>query len=185
MSSIQLRFKRSFYIRHGIVGGMLGFFCLVIALSTRHAGLLVQLGVPALFMTPWLLLVLREYFLAAREMDEQGVTRQGGRRFLWNDLTKVQEVHLRLHGQTGPLNHVDLCFAGGKVRILYLVLENGWRAIGFAKAQEADRIRQLRRRLCALISRRMLSLETGGSELEAAWSHRDAPRVEPAWPGRS
>jgi hypothetical protein len=154
MSSIQLRFKRSFYVRHGIVGGMTAFFCAVIALSARHAGPLVQAGVPVLFMGPWLFLVLREYFLAAREMDEKGVTRHDGRRFLWNDLDRVQEVHLIMHGRQGSLNHVDLRFAGGKVRILYLVLENGWKGIEFAKQREAERLNPLRRRLLALIAAR-------------------------------
>jgi hypothetical protein len=67
-------------------------------------------------------------------VDEEGVTRGDGRRFLWKDLQKVQEVNwIYQNGRQGSLNHVDLLFTQGKARILYQFLENGWEAIQLAR----------------------------------------------------
>jgi hypothetical protein len=143
MFSISLRFTRSFYFRHALIGGVLGFFCMVMVLTMRHAGALVML-LPVVFLGPWAFLVRREYRLSARVVNEEGVTRRDGRRFLWRDLHAVQE----------PLNHVDLIFAGGRVRILFMVLENGMEAIQFARRKAAERIADLRRTIYDLISRR-------------------------------
>ena len=154
MTSIRLRFKRTFFVRHGLICGMMLFFCLVIILVMRHAG--AWRFVPLVcFLGPCLYMVSREYFLAAREVDDKGVTRHDGRRFLWNDLHEVRDVHSVLqHGQRGALNHVDLIFSTGKVRILYLVLENGWDAILFSRRKGDDLLKQLRQRICELIARR-------------------------------
>ena len=117
------------------------------------------------------------------------MTRRYGRRFLWPDLQRVQDVHMRLTpGQQGPLNHVDLHFAGGgKVRILYMVLENGMEAIQFARRKAAGRMDELRKRIYDLISWRALSSrrlpEADGPEPD--WSQKEKPVTEPAWPERS
>ncbi len=153
MTSLRLRFHRSFYIRQGLVGGMLLFFCLVMVLTMKQAGALRYLAF-LVFVGPWLFLVSREYFLAVSGMDEAGVTRRDGRRFLWTELHAMREVHMHLHaGQPGPLNHLDLLFAGGKARILFRVLENGWEGMEYAKKKAAERLAGLRGRLCFLIAR--------------------------------
>ena len=153
MTSIRLRFKRTFFVRHGLICGMMLFFCIIIILVMRHAG--VWRFVPLVcFLGPCLYMVSREYFLAAREVNDAGVTRHDGRRFLWSDLHEVREVHSILqHGQRGALNHVDLIFPTGKVRILYVVLENGWEAILFSRRKGDERLKILRKRLCELIAR--------------------------------
>jgi len=185
---IRLRFIRSFYIRHAFVGGLALFFSTVLMLMLKQLGPLRFLA-PVVFAGPWVFFVLREWRLAAQVMDEAGVTRRDGRRFLWQDLQKVQDVHLRLTpGQQGPLNNVDLHFAGGKVRILYLVLENGMAAIQFARKKAAGRMQALRSRVCHLLAQRARSLQTAGAERlwpELEDPKMQKPRAEPAWPERS
>lgn len=184
MSSLQLRFTRSFYVRHAFIGGLLAFFCTVMVLMMKHAGPLRWL-LPVVFMGPWLFFMLREYRLAARLMDDEGVTRRDGRRFLWPDLQRVQEVHMRMTpGQQGPLNQVDLLFTGGRVRILYMVLENGMEGIQFARRKGAGRMDDLRRMICDLILWRARSgrktAGADGSQQEREWSQSEKPGTEPA-----
>lgn len=137
MSAIRLRFTRSFYVRQAFVGGLLAFLSTMLVLTLKHAGPLVNLA-PVLLIGPWLFFVLREYFLSVREMDDEAVTRRDGRRFLWQDFQRLQEMHmLSNHGVQGPLNNVDLLFTGGRARILHLVLENGLEAIQFARGKAA------------------------------------------------
>jgi hypothetical protein len=137
MSVIRLSFTKSFFIRHALIGGLLGFFCAVIVITLKHARPLVYLA-PVFFMGPWLFFVLREYFLSVRQMDEEAVTRRDGRRFAWQDLQRLQEMHMQsIPGVQGPLNNVDLIFKNGRARILYLVLENGLEAIQFARCRAA------------------------------------------------
>jgi hypothetical protein len=133
MKPIQLRFVRSFYVRHGLVGGFVAVLALMIPLVMRHAGVAVWLA-PPLLIGPVVFLVRREMRIAARQVDHEGVTRGDGQRFLWKDIQKIQDVHwIRQNGQQGGLNHVDLVFAQGRARILFQVLENGLEAIAFAR----------------------------------------------------
>ena len=136
MRAVELRFPRSFYIRHGLIGGMLGFFCVVIVLTQRHGGWPVKM-VPALFLGPWFGLVWREYRLAVRMVDEDGVRRHDGRTFFWKDLKRVDEVRMFIAGSpTGPVNHLDLIFADGRARILVLTLENAAEAWEFVRRKQ-------------------------------------------------
>lgn len=126
---VHLRFERSFFIRQGIVGGLLGFFCLMIAIFLSHAGWLSK-AIPVVFFAPWVYFVVREYRLAAILIDDDGVTRNDGRRFSWSELKAINEAYMRMtSGQPGPLNNVDIVFSTGFARVLPMVLENGWLAV--------------------------------------------------------
>lgn len=136
MKTIQLRFQRSFFLRQGFVGGMQIFFCIVIMMLMRHGGLLVKFA-PVIFVGPWLAIVLREYLISARQVDDEGVTRNDGKRFLWSDLRRINEVKMIIAGQhTGPVNHVDIVFKNGSVRILLAVLQNGIEAWQFVMGKK-------------------------------------------------
>lgn len=136
MHPISLRFVRSFYIRHGIICGFMFAFCILIPLTVRKAGVWAWVA-PAVLAAPCFVMVLREMWIAVRQVDDEGVTRGDGKRFLWKDLQKVQDVNwINRNGQQGGLNHVDLIFTQGSARILFQVLENGWEAIQFARKKE-------------------------------------------------
>lgn len=178
-TAIRLRFTRSFYVRHAFVGGLFLFLSIALMLLLKQLGPLRFLA-PVVFTGPWLFFVLREYRLAARLVDEEGVTRHDGQRFLWRDLHHLQEVYMRLTpGQQGPLNQIDLIFAGGRARILYMVLENGWDAILFSRKKATASMNRLRNRLHALLSWRAHADRT------PEWSHGERPRAASAWPERS
>lgn len=138
MKPVHLRFKRSFYIRHGIVGGMLSFFCFVIVtMSLRHHGGILAKFAPLLFIGPWFAMIVREHRIAACLLDENGVTRNDGRRFSWSDFKEARKVHIILTGgQQGALNHVDIIFANGFARILPFVLENAFDALRFLEQRQ-------------------------------------------------
>lgn len=137
MNTIHLRFTRRFYAGHAIAGGIALMLALIIPLVLPQLGPLAWLALPVL-VGPWLFFVVREMRLAAREMDDKGVTRGDGRRFLWNDFTRLEEVHRILpDGRQGALNHVDLHFTAGRVRLLFEVLDQGREAVAFARRQAA------------------------------------------------
>ncbi len=138
MKAVHLRFPRSFYVRHGLIGGLLAFFCFVIVATIRHGGLLIK-GVPAVFLGPWLFLVWREYRIAARVVDDEGITRHDGRRFLWKNLRRVNEVRMFVAGApTGPINNVDIVFGDGFARILVLIMENATEAWQIVRAKQKE-----------------------------------------------
>lgn len=128
MKPIHLRFETSFFIRWGLIGGMTLMMALVPVMLMRSGGLLkmvMPLGALAILLLPW-----REWRRAARIVDDEGITRHDGRRFLWSDLKKLQEVNfINRYGQSGSLNHLDIHFTTGHARILPMVLENGYAAI--------------------------------------------------------
>lgn len=67
-----------------------------------------------------------EYRQWGQRFDSVGVTRTDGKRFLWADLQKKIFVHFRRYanGKLGPLNHMELEFKDGKVKVFPLMLEN-------------------------------------------------------------
>lgn len=128
MKRFELRFEKSFFIRNGIVVAITLFFTTLPAMVMKNGGLLAwMLPLTALFP---LLLPLREWRIAARVIDEEGVTRHDGKRYLWTDLNELREVNfINRYGQTGFLNHLDIYFRTGRARILPLVLRDGYEAI--------------------------------------------------------
>jgi hypothetical protein len=73
----------------------------------------------------WLWMYVFEYFRGARAMDDAGVTRRDGRWYVWADLKEMRFGRARLpSGERGALNHVDLVFPRGKVRLFPFTIEN-------------------------------------------------------------
>jgi hypothetical protein len=137
MNTIRLRLRRSFYGRQLILVLLFGGMGVVIA--SRHGALFKFAGIAPI--TLWALIMLREYFLGARLLDDRGATRRDGRRFEWTDLKQVLYVRRRLpSGQLGPLNNVDLKFTRGTVRILPLIVENAGDVLAFIKQQEGGAV---------------------------------------------
>lgn len=128
MKPIQLRFETSFFVRWGLIAGLMLMMAMVPVLIMRTGGwlkLVLPLGTLLLLLLPW-----REWRMAVRLIDDKGVTRHDGKRFLWADLKKLQEVNfVSRYGQTGALNHLDIYFVSGHARILPLVLDRGYEAI--------------------------------------------------------
>ncbi len=128
MKPIQLRFETSFFIRWGLIVGMMLMMAMVPVLIMRSGGwwkLVMPVGALLLLLLP-----LREWRIAARIIDDEGVTRHDGKRFLWSELRRLQEVNfVNRYGQTGSLNHLDIYFTNGRARILPMVLDRGYEAI--------------------------------------------------------
>jgi len=138
MKKIHLQFERSFYLRQGLVLGVTLFVIGVPFMVLRTGGLLLWL-LPLLGLAA-VLLSLREWRIAARLVDEEGVTRYDGKRFFWDDLEELREVNqMNRCGQPGALNHMDILFKTGRARILPMVLDPGYAAIQFIKQLRAGR----------------------------------------------
>lgn len=136
MKPIRLRFASDFYVRHGIVVGVTLMIALVLALTLRSAGSLRLLSL--LLVALPVLAAWREWKLAARIVDEGGITRHDGRRFLWSDLKRLRDGHwVNQQGVTTSLNNLDLIFDSGRARILVHALENSAEAIEFCRRMAA------------------------------------------------
>jgi hypothetical protein len=100
MNPIEIKVKRSYYTRLIPIG-------------------IFTLGIGALLM-------YLEHRRWGQTFDSVGVTRIDGKRFLWSDLQKKIFVHWRRYagGKLGPLNHVELKFNNGNVKVFPLMLEN-------------------------------------------------------------
>jgi hypothetical protein len=98
MNPIELKVKRSYYIRVIFIG-------------------LFTLGIGTLLM-------YLEYRRWARTFDPAGVTRRDGERFLWQDLKEKRRVNMR-NLANAPLNHIELIFFGGKAFFFPLMVANG------------------------------------------------------------
>lgn len=138
MKSVQLRFESGFYTRWIFIVGMLLVMSLVPALLVKHSPVLkwvMPLASLLLGLLPW-----REWRIAAKVVDEEGVTRHDGRRFLWANLIKLLDVHrVSQYGQKGAFNHLDMVFSNGRARILLMALDNSVQAIDFVKKLHAKR----------------------------------------------
>jgi len=100
MNPIEIEVKRSYYIRVIFIG-------------------IFTLGIGALLMYV-------EHRQWGQTFDSVGVTRKDGKRFLWSDLHKKIFIHFRRYtnGKLGPLNHMELEFKDGKVKVFPIMLEN-------------------------------------------------------------
>jgi len=100
INPIEIEVKRSYYIQLIFIG-------------------IFTLGIGALLM-------YMEHRQWGQTFDSVGVTRIDGKRFIWADLQKKILVHFRRYanGKMGPLNHMELEFKDGKVKVLPLMLEN-------------------------------------------------------------
>lgn len=137
MTTIQLRFRRSVLVRHGLVFGALLLSCLAIFMAMTHASWWLRLSL-LLPLAAVAIAIGREYRFAARVVDDEGVTRADGRRFAWSTLQKINDVKMVIADQhTGPLNHIDMVFAAGRVRILPYALDRGYEAIQFIRQRRA------------------------------------------------
>lgn len=125
MNTVEPRLRRSYYIRQAVLGVLCGGIGLVILLcGGRRLGWLGRLAGIMGFAT-WGVITLREFFRGAKRLDSSGATRRDGRFFPWADLKKKRFIYRRLPGGgPGPLNHVDLIFLSGKVRIFPFTIEN-------------------------------------------------------------
>ncbi len=100
MLPIDAQVKRSYYTRLIVMG-------------------VLTLGIGFLLMG-W------EYRHWVQRLDELGALRRDGRRFAWDALEQVKCVRYpRETAGRRPLNHVELVFANGTVKIFPLMLENG------------------------------------------------------------
>ena len=81
-----------------------------------------------------------EYRQWGQTFDSVGVTRKDGKRFLWADLQKKIFVHFRRYagGKLGPLNHMELEFKDGKVKVFPLMLENASEIMAYLKQFKAE-----------------------------------------------
>jgi hypothetical protein len=99
MNPLELRVKRSYYLRVAVIG-------------------VLSFGLGAL-------LLLLQHRRWVRVFDQAGATRRDGRRFLWANLQDIEFVHMRLSsGRPGGLNHIELHFSDGKASVYPLMLEN-------------------------------------------------------------
>lgn len=67
-----------------------------------------------------------EYRHWVQRLDELGALRRDGRRFAWDTLEQVKCVPIpHTTGGRRPLNHVELVFADGTVKVFPRMLKNG------------------------------------------------------------
>ena len=114
MNPIEAQIKRSYYYRVVFIG-------------------IFSVGIGALLM-------YLEYRRWAKIFDSMGVTRQDGKRFLWQDLKEKRFIHMRSrYGKEGPLNHVELVFSDGKALVFYLMLENSAQIMTFLEKYSGEK----------------------------------------------
>ena len=117
--------RRDYFLRQVFLAALFGSLGLFLAYQglRRHMPLLAGFGASSVAV--WAAIAFWNYRQGPRSLDRDGVTRRDGRRFLWKDLTAKREGRGRLPGgQLGPLNHLDLVFPTGAVRVFPFTLEN-------------------------------------------------------------
>lgn len=121
-----------YFVRQAIVGAISGGIGLMLVYMglRRHMWPMTAFG--AFAMTFWTAVAYWTYRQGPRSMDRETVTRRDGRRFSWKDLTEKRDIHGRIPGgELGPLNHVQLIFPTGKVRVFPMTLENAGEVMAF------------------------------------------------------
>jgi len=130
MDSVTTRLRRSYFVRIAIVGVLMVGLGLPLLMGGRQFGMYRLAG--AVPVVLWLYMYGFEYLRGARVLNSEGVTRRDGRCFEWEKLKKVSSNRARLPtGELGALNHVDLIFPRGKVRIFPFTLENAGQVLAF------------------------------------------------------
>lgn len=132
MNSIAPRLCPSYFVRIGVVAVFTVGPGLVLLLLGKQFGMYRLAGLVPMVL--WLYMYVFEYFRGARLLDDTGVTRRDGRRFPWADLKTIKSTRARLpSGQLGALNHWDVIFPRGKVRIFPLTLQNAGDVMAFVE----------------------------------------------------
>lgn len=139
MTPIELQLDRSYYNHLAIMGTITGFLALGLGYMAITVPVLPLLLFAILPLGLWGGVTLLEYKRGAKTLDEEGVTRRDGKRFLWDDLQKIKLVYMPLKSGQGPLNHAELHFSQGQTRIFPMIVDRGWEAILWAKRMEAER----------------------------------------------
>ncbi|MBS1811946.1 MAG: hypothetical protein JST84_32035 [Acidobacteria bacterium] len=139
MKTIELQLDRSYYTRLAIMGAMTGFPAFGLGYMAITVPVLPLLLFAILPLGLWGGVTLLEYRRGAKALDEEGVTRRDGKRFLWDDLQKIKLVYMPLKYGKGALNHAELHFSTGQSRIFPRIVDRGWEAILWAKRMEVER----------------------------------------------
>ena len=124
MTVIEPRLRTSFFVRMAILVGIPTFFGWVILVISRvWTPMVLFAGVAPGALT--VAIILWSWLRGVRRLDDEGVTRRDGRRFLWSDLRTAQDVRMLLPGGAqGPLNNIDLHFRDGVVKVFPLTFAN-------------------------------------------------------------
>lgn len=139
MKTIELQLERTYYNRLAIMGTITGLLALGLGYMAFTVPVLPLLLFAILPLGLWGGVTLLEYKRGAKTLDEEGVTRRDGKRFLWDDLQKIKLVYMPSKSGQGPLNHAELHFTQGQSRIFPMMVDRGWEAIMWAKRMEAER----------------------------------------------
>lgn len=175
MSEIRVLVRRSYYYRMAFLVVLAAVVGIPITSGgiQRRSLLMIGAGVAPLVLT--VLIMLREYRRWARVLDDEGVTRQDGKRFSWADLTDVRSVRARFQsGETGAINHVALLFPKGQVRIFPLTLENPWEVLKLVERIEKKK----RCSICSQLGDSNRGLQTAGREEEDTFLPDAAARLK-------
>lgn len=129
MNPLTPQIDRSYYFRMGCLALIcFGIGSVLVGQGLKYGnGLMVIVG-----LTPALVCALFmgwEYIRGPKVLDQTGVTRCDGKRFLWTELKQIKYINTKATSQ--QLNHVELHFPTGQVRVFPLTLSNAGEVLRF------------------------------------------------------
>lgn len=137
MNVIRAELQKDFYVRHGCVGALFIFFggtFMVIGLKPFE-WLIVAVGLG--FIAIWAGLIWWTLAESVRELNLVGAVRRDGRRFPWSEFEREVEGYYYSKTAGQVLNHIDLKFRGGRVRVYPLTLKNSSALLHYARERAA------------------------------------------------
>jgi hypothetical protein len=142
LNTVTVEVKQSYYLRMLIVNLLAIIPGIIIAkhgIPDKTAFIIV--GLLFIFITPSIFYYQRRQWVTT--IDDLGITRQDGRKFIWLDLVKIN--HIYVHSKSGSkyLNHIELNFKTGKALIFPLMLSNGVAIISMVEKLAAEQPKQL------------------------------------------
>ncbi|AVP99765.1 hypothetical protein C7S18_22455 [Ahniella affigens] len=137
MNILRAELQKDFYVRHGCVGALFVFFggtFVVIGLQ-RFEWMIIAGGLG--FISIWAALIWWSLSESIRELNLVGAVRRDGRQLPWSEFE--QEVEGYYFSKTGGqvLNHIDLKFRSGRVRLYPLTLKNYTELMRYARERAA------------------------------------------------
>lgn len=134
-SPLRAELRRDFFVRQGCVGAMIVFFSGVMILLGLKSWQWPMIASGFGFLAIWAVLIGWTHLETIREMTADAAIRRDGKRLPWSEFEREVEGYYYLKSGTKVLNHIDLTFKHGRVRLYPLTLTNCGVLLDFARAR--------------------------------------------------